>query len=83
MGRRRWATPAQTAWLSARYADFLTSQQQSTTAVFHTRTFQAWLDAFPIPEPTATEIAAEGSVEKAKESKLDVMNGVSAIVGPR
>jgi hypothetical protein len=78
MGKRRWTTPEQRAWLEALVAEFVQAQQMKATGSFFDDTYSRWYEKWPTAAPSDEEIKkAEGSAEKALASKRKAVDSVS------
>ena len=77
MGRKRWTTSEQTAWLTSRIPRFLKAKGPASTH-FQNTVFIEWKNEWPLPPPTDDEIAkAKGSKKKAKAVNELRMKSVS------
>ncbi|KAF8487814.1 hypothetical protein F5888DRAFT_1624159 [Russula emetica] len=70
MGKRRWTTPEQRAWLEALVPAFVHAQQQKATGTFFEDTYKRWYKKWPTALPTTEEIReAKGNTERALASQ--------------
>lgn len=84
MTRRQWATDEQLAWLRARNDDYLKARQNSALTQWWPQTYQGWFDQWPMPEPSAEEIAsAKGDKEAAIATMKDKKKDVSMNIGTK
>jgi hypothetical protein len=66
MGKKRWTTPEQRAWLEERIPAFLEAQKLQTVRQFLIETFGKWQSEWPSLELTAEELRrARGNKERA------------------
>ncbi len=78
-GGKKWTISEQDDWLGARYLDFKATQgKRGKGAAFTASTTEAFNEVWPLPEPTAEEIAAcKGDVAAAKSLLLQTRRNVS------
>jgi len=70
MTHRKWTSDDQEEWLKARLSLFTEAQaQKTTTSEFFPKVLTEWRKAWPVPEPTADEIAQAKNVEDAIKKK--------------
>jgi hypothetical protein len=78
MGKKRWTTPEQQAWLEGHVAAFVQAQQEKTTGTFFKDTYSQWYKRWPTAAPTEDEIEdVEGNIEKACTCKHKAIDNVS------
>ena len=66
MGKKRWTTVEQRAWLEAHIPAFTEAQQQKTAATkFFPETHKAWRELWPTPTPTQADISKWETEENA------------------
>ena len=70
MTRRKWTSDEQEDWLKAWLSSFMEAQaKRTTTSEFFPKTLAEWRKAWPVPEPTADELAKANNVEDALKKK--------------
>ena len=70
MTRRKWTSDDQEDWLKAQLSSFTEAQaKKSTTSDFFPKALTEWRKAWPVPEPTAEEIAQAKNVQDAIKKK--------------
>jgi hypothetical protein len=78
MPKRSWASKEQQDWLYAQLPGFRKAQETKTTPSFFAGIYQEFHAQWPVPAPTAEEIAADdGNEEKAKTTKEKASESVS------
>ena len=78
MGKKRWTSPDQQAWLETLIPAFIEAQQEKGTKMFFEKTYDMWHETWPTAVPTEGEIRdAEGSAEKALALKRKFDDSVS------
>lgn len=78
MPKRSWASKQQQDWLYAQLPDFRKAQETRATPSFFAEIYEEFHAKWPVPAPTADEIAAEdGNEEKAKTTKEKASENVS------
>lgn len=79
MGKRRWTTPEQRAWLEELVPAFVQAQHEKATGTFFDDTYNKWYEKWPTTAPTEEEIReAGGSAERALACKRKAVDNVSA-----
>jgi hypothetical protein len=70
MTRKPWTSDSQEQWLKARIDTYLKAHQdKSLSKEFFPQVEKDFCDQWPVPQPTAEEIAAMSTVEQAKKVK--------------
>lgn len=70
MPKKSWASKEQHDWLYSQLPHFRIAQEAKTTPSFFTKNFQEFHAQWPVPPPTAEDIAAnEGNMEQAQTTK--------------
>ena len=83
MGRGRWTTAAQTAWLAARIPEYAKLDTAASAKEFHTNIYNLFTEQWPVDAPTHAEInAAKGDVEEAEAENETQLRKVSRNVLP-
>jgi hypothetical protein len=78
MPKKSWASKEQQDWLYAQLPNFRIAQEAKTTPSFFSNIFQEFHAKWPVPSPTAKEIAADdGSQEQAQTTKEKASESVS------
>lgn len=78
MPKWSWASKEQQDWLFALLPDFRKAQEAKTTPSFFTEIYQEFHAKWPVPSPTAEEIAADdGNEEQAQTTKEKASESVS------
>ena len=78
MGKKRWTTPEQQAWLEALIPAFVQAQQEKVIGTFLDDTYNKWYEKWPTAAPTEDEIReSAGSAERALACKRKADNNVS------
>ena len=58
MGKKRWTTEEQRAWLEARVPAFIEAQEKKmASSTFFPETHKAWRELWPTPTPTKADIS--------------------------
>ena len=67
MGKKRWTTEEQRAWLEARVPAFIEAQEKKTaSSTFFPETHKAWRELWPTPAPTEADISKWETEENAR-----------------
>ena len=70
MTRRKWTSDDQEEWLKAQLPSFTEAQaKKAMMSEFFPKALTEWRKAWPVPEPTADEIAQAKNLEDAKKKK--------------
>ncbi len=77
MPRGSWASDEMQQYMSDRKKAFTDSQVEGRSRAWLNAACETFNARFPVPPPTAEEVAEEGSLEAAKAAKLERRNGVS------
>jgi hypothetical protein len=85
MGKRRWTTPEQRAWLEELIPDFVQAQQDKSVRSFLDDTYAKWHKEWPTPPPAAEEVRrTKGNAEKmltiSRKAEESVRTNKSSIV---
>ena len=83
MGKKRWTTEEQRAWLEALIPAFVRAQQEKATGAFFEETYNAWHKKWPTPAVTECEVkAANGGAEKVLARKQKAEENVRLLRFP-
>ena len=77
MGQKPWTTNEQANWLKERKKAFVDAQVNKTTRAFFNSTTKAFVQKWPVGEPTVEEIAEEGGLEEAQNARQVAQRTVS------
>ena len=80
MTRQTWTTAEERDWLKSWIPRFLEAQEKKTTSTFWPALYEAWGSTFKAPEPTADDIKAAGSVERAEKTKRSATHKVNIYI---
>ena len=78
MPKKLWASKDQQDWLYAQLPDFSITQEAKTTPSFFSKIYKEFHAQWPVPSPTAEEIATnDGNKEQAQTIKEKASESVS------
>lgn len=78
MTRRKWTTNEQEEWLQEQTKDFLAADAANNTRqAFYADILSKWLEKWPLPDLSPSEIQNAGREDEAKKEKLKWQDNVS------
>jgi len=76
MTRKKWTTPEQEDWLKAHCKGFAEAEETNATRTFYQTIVSSWLEKWPNPAPTETEIQEAGELQQATKDIFDCQEKV-------